>query len=150
VTDADNVVTGLPPVVKRLPADMIPSPGSVHELMSNVGTSGFSLYAWKGEGESVCYVSTRAGGGCFAKFLGPFNVSITDFDRLGSGAPVTVSGPVRDDVVGIDVVAGGKTYHALVQSNAAFFEVPDASALPGEIEQITARLRDGTTEDVRL
>ena len=150
VTDADTVVSGLPPVVKRLSVDIIPSPGSVHELMSNVGTSGFSLYAWRGEGESVCYVSTRAGGGCFAKFLGPFNVSITDFDRLGSGAPVTVSGPVRDDVVGIDIVAGGNTYHALVRGNVAFFELPDATALPAEIEKITARLRDGTTEDVRL
>lgn len=127
------------------------TPGTVHRLLSNVGLSGFTLYAWRQPGsDSVCYVSTTAGGGCFAEFIGPFNISVTDYDRLGSGAPVTVSGPVRDDVVAIEVVVDGVKHYAVVENNAAFFEVPDSTALPSDIDRVTAKLRNGKTENVRL
>jgi hypothetical protein len=146
----DNLVREMPAAVERLPANMLPERGTVHKLVSDLGEHGFSLYAWRGEGGSVCYVSTSAGGGCFAEFLGPFDISITDFDRLGSGAPVTVSGPVRDDVVGIEVMVAGKKYEALVENNVAFFELPDAEDLPSAIQGVTALLEDGTTENVRI
>lgn len=141
----------VPTLVKRLPGDMAARPGTVRRLASGLGKSGFSLYAWPGaNGESVCYVSSSAGGGCFPEFRGPFNISITDFDRLGSGKPLTVSGPVRDGVVGIEVIVNGKPYEALVNNNVAFLEVPDPTALPSDIERVTATLEDGTKEPVRL
>jgi hypothetical protein len=147
---AETLVSNLPTLVDRLPGDMSAKPGTVRQLFSS-STSNFTLYAWQAEkGDGVCYVSTRAGGGCFARFLGPFNVSVTDFDRLGSGEPVIVSGPVRDDVVGVDVVADGKSYAATVENNVAFFQLPEASLLPSAVSRVTVRLSNGKTEDVRL
>lgn len=141
----------VPALVTGLPNDMVARPGTVHELLSSVGRTGNSFYAWRrGSTEGVCYVSTRAGGGCFDDFLGPFNASVTDFDRLGSGAPVVVSGPVRDDVIRVDVVVSGNTYQALIKNNVAFFELQDPEALPDAVERIIVTLADGTSEDVRL
>jgi len=148
---ATTRVVATPALVSRLPGEMAARPGTVHRLLSGVGKSRFSLYAWPGaNGESVCYVSTGAGGGCFAEFLGPFNISITDFDQLGSGAPLVVSGPVRDDVVGVEIIIEGQAYTALVRNNVAFFEAPDARSQPTDVERVTVMLKDGGTEDMRL
>lgn len=151
MTKPETRMLTVPALVSRLPGDMAARPGTVRRLLSGVGKSRFSLYAWPGaNGESVCYVSTGAGGGCFAEFLGPFNISITDFDQLGSGAPIIVSGPVRDDVVGVEIVVEGRSYQALVRNNVAFLELPDATSQPSDVERVTVTLNDGTTEDVRL
>lgn len=148
---AETIIPVTPQLVAGLPADMQASPGTVHRLVSGLGQGTFSLYAWRrGNTDRVCYVSTSAGGGCFGKWLGPFNVSFTDRDRIGSGEPAVVSGLVRDDVVGVQIFVEGESYQAMVRNNVAFFELPDASLSPDAVERVTVTLTDGTTEDVRL
>lgn len=148
VRAADTAMAVTPALVNRLPNDMQAAPGTVHRLMAE---GKFTLYAWRrGASDGVCYVSTTAGGGCFGKWIGPFNVSITDFDRIGSGQPAVVSGLVRDDVVGVHIVVDGKTYDARLQNNVAFFELPAASSAPDAVERVTVTLVDGSTERVRL
>ena len=147
----ETALSSVPARVARQVAHTNGTAKSVRRLLASVGDAQTSFYMWPGGGESVCYTSTGAGGGgCFAKFIGPFNITIADRHLLGTGDSLQVSGPVRADVVGVEVVVDGKSHPALVRNQVAFFEAPDPSSLPDDVERVTVTLEDGTKEDVRL
>ena len=147
----DLVVAGTPALLERLPRGMEAAPGTVRKLVSGLGTMSFAVYVWPhGPSGSICMVSTHGGGGCLGRFWVPFDVSISDFDRLGSGQPVLVWGPVSDDVDAVTVVVAGRTHEAIVENNVAFYEFPDSSLLPADLQRVTVTLRDGTRQDIRV
>ena len=108
-----------------------PAPGPSAGCFRNVGESRL-LYAWPGaNGESVCYVSNERRR-WLAELPGPLEISISDFDRLGSGAPLVVSGQLRTMCVGVEILIDGLAHQALVRNNVAFFEATDAKLQPAD------------------
>lgn len=140
-----------PQVVSRLSGEMRAAPGTVRELVADLGRSDLTVWAWQqGASEGICLASTTGGGGCLDAFRRPFDVSISDHDTLGAGDPVAVWGPVTDDVVGVSVTANGKVGQAVISNNIAFFELSDGSLFPSAVEKVVAHLRDGTAVDIRV
>lgn len=142
-------VTGVPAFLTRLPADMVPTAGSIRKVADRVGRSGITMYIWQvGVTNTICLASPTVGAGCLDAFRRPFDVSITDVDIVGEGDAVVVSGPVTDEVVDIEVTVGGQVGHATIANNFAYYELADATLHPDAVEKVVARLRDGTRFDL--
>jgi hypothetical protein len=148
---SDLRVSRTPVLVERLPPGMDAAPGTVRKLVSDLGSMNFAVYVWPHGGSgSICMVSTHGGGGCLGRFWVPFDMSVSDFDRLGAGQPAVVWGPVSDDVARVTVTVAGHAHEAIVENNVAFYEFPDASLLPGDLQRVVVTLRDGSTQSIRV
>ena len=141
----------VPAIAQRMGADVAPGAGAVRELVSDFGAAHLTVYAWqRGASGSVCYVASDAGGGCFGAFREGFDMSFTDADGPGHGAPMLVWGPVSDNVASVAVAVGGQTYQAAIKNNVAVFALPSGSMTDSDVKAVTVTLRNGDTVPIRL
>lgn len=144
-------VSETPQLLQRLGPEMAAAPGTIRRLANDLGKNEMTVWVWRrGVSDSICLVSTKGGGGCLDAFRVPFDISITDYDRLGQGDPVAVWGPVTDEVVSIEVTANGEAGIAAIRNNIAYYELPDSALLPSSVEKVVAHLRDGSAVNIRV
>jgi hypothetical protein len=120
-------------------------------LLSDLGTRGASLYAFRTTKGQVCtvFTSTYGSAGCFERFTpeAPISWDIRDVDQVGSGLPAVVDGMVPNDVSSIAVVVGGVSYPAQMNNNAFFYELPTAAAWP---TAINVSYTNGATQSIAI
>lgn len=110
---------------------------------------GGTVYAAPSSTGQACYFVAGGPASCVPAFTQSIPVAYAKFDRDGPGGdPVTVAGLAPDDVTAIDVEAGGTTYHAELQNNAFFFELP--TGVTAAVSGLTIRYADGTSLQLPL
>jgi hypothetical protein len=116
-------------------------------LLSGLGVGNVSLYAWPTENGWVCWAWGDGGGGCAPHFTQERRVVFMgiDPDQECIGYPGTLLGVVPDDVVSAEVEVRGVRHPAIVESNAVFYELPDASFPMRAFDSLTATFSDGST-----
>jgi hypothetical protein len=139
---------------ESVPAELQPGAFGLAQsrlLLSDVGTRGANLYAFPTSKGQVCALFDTHYGlvGCFARFTAetPISWDVMDLDQVGAGDPPIVDGLVPDDVVSVGVSVGGELREAVLQNNAFFYELDDATAWP---EAIVVSYRDGSARTVSL
>jgi hypothetical protein len=102
-------------------------------LFAKVGSADGAFYVIPTSKGQLCYVITGfSSAGCLASApLASTGIDwgLSDNDGLGTGEPLVVHGLVANEVVGVDVVAGGKIHQAVLTNNAFYTELeglPDA------------------------
>jgi hypothetical protein len=116
-------------------------------LLSGLGVGNVSLYAWPTENGWVCWAWGNSGGGCAPHFTQERRVVFMgiDPDQECIGYPGTLLGVVPDEVVGAEVQVRGVRHPAIVESNAVFYELNDASFPMRAFDSLTATFSDGST-----
>jgi hypothetical protein len=109
-------------------------------LLAGMGSAGVSLYAFPSERGGICAVFDRWGGGCLGAPAftpdRPISVDLIDPDGPGGALPAVVAGLVPDNVVGVQVLVGDKTYEAVVKNHAYFLELPSANDRPQAVRAL--------------
>ncbi len=108
-------------------------------LISNVGTSGATIYAYPTSKGRVCFINTIAGGGCVTH-TDPFAWGETPTD---DGKTVMVYGIAPNSVRSVSVIAGGMSVAATLQRNAFYFEQSVSRPAPSAI---IATFENGSTQ----
>jgi len=98
-------------------------------LLANLGVRKKAFFGFPTSKGKVCILITGGPAGC-AEDLDPGSVSWGEFDpdRLVDGVPMAVYGLAADDVVRVEVVAGGERHLARLANNAFFYEPADPAA----------------------
>ena len=130
-----------PTAFAGLPADVAPAAGATHRLLA---ANGITIYAWAHGSSGVCSQDNHGNGGCLSAFGQPISYIIADPDTLRSGAPVYVTGIVRDDVRSVDVIVNGAAAPARIQNNALYYELRDSTRGPDAIQAFHVTLSDGS------
>ena len=120
-------------------------------LLADVGSIHADLYALpsaKGLTCSFWVDGAGATGGCGSLTPErPVGMTRFDPDGLGHGIPISIGGPVPNNVTRVEVVIEGKAHDAPVRDNAYFFEAPTATVQP---EALRVTFDDGSTTTVPL
>ena len=141
----------VPAIAQRMGADIAPNAATVSTLVTDFSSAHLTVYAWqRGSSGSVCYVAPAGGGGCFAQFRDPFDISFTDADGPGRGDPMLVWGPVSDDVTRIEITVGSTVYQAAIKNNIAVFQLPSGNMSDADVKAVTATLRNGDRIPIRI
>lgn len=133
----------VPAALANLPGDVAPGAGAAHALLTK---GAYAAYAWAAGNSRVCGQDTYGNGGCFTTFEAPFLWTVADPDKLGSGAPIYVTGFVPDNVTAMSIVVNGVSHPALVSHNAVYYELPDASLYPAAVQAFRVRFADGSEQ----
>jgi hypothetical protein len=127
-------VTTLPPEVRALPLDSVPTTAAVYPI-------GQAAYGWM-KGDSVCMILMHHGpAGCFATFYRPVEVAYwgsTDQDAY------YVGGLAPDSVRSVTVTTMNGSLDVPVEANGFITSVPYSTVVTG----ITANMTDGSQVQV--
>jgi hypothetical protein len=124
--------------------------GQSHRLLSGLGETNASLYAWPMASGGVCLAWGAGSGLCAQQFPAEERAAVVgiDPDAMGAGAPGTIVGVVPDDVVAARVTVHGIDHDALVQNNGLFYEFPDGADTCQALDSVTISYRDGSSDTI--
>jgi hypothetical protein len=127
-----------------------PNPEDSRLVLSDLGTTQASLYAFPTDKGNVCFIFT--GGpvaGCVPSFGGQVAVpySTIDPDQDFSGQGTEVFGLAPDSVRSIKVLVNGDEYPARLDNNAYFYQLQDGAAFPSALE---VTYDDGTVANISI
>lgn len=101
--------------------------GRSRRLFAKVGSAASAFYVVPTSKGQLCYVIVGfSSAGCLAPAplaSSGIDWGLSDSDGLGTGGPLVVHGLVADDIVGVDVVAGGEIQAAALSNNGFYAEL---------------------------
>lgn len=120
-----------------------------HLLLSDLGSSGASLYAMPTSKGQVCWVITNGPASCVDAFDAdmPAGWAVYDIDGVGVGQPAAVTGLVPDEVETVGVVVNGISRNATVANNGFYYESEKTSDVPQALE---LSFSDGSSRMIEL
>lgn len=124
--------------------------GDLRVPLSGLGPSQRDIFMFRTSKGILCYGLTNFSAGCLPGLPSSVPVTATtgEPDLYNGGEGAIVWGFARNNVVAIDVIAGGSTYPAQVGRNAYFFQFADNRIRATEVEAVVAHLKGGRAETV--